>query len=195
MNYELSVQQAETHMSDGFGKSKSADAKTLIKTWIKVRRDREIPEFDAIEEFKWSFEGEDNLRKYTEKLAEMLNENGGMFIEDALKLKEKDIFSMLNENIHPQDMFAIPALRAVKKAIVNYFENTKQKERLRKATETVICHCRHVTDLDIQEAIEKGHNTLESLSAVTGAGTGCNSCIGRVVEILNRKKTAFGGIK
>lgn len=195
MTYELTLQQSEIHQADGFGKSKSTDGKTIIKTWIKVRRDREIPEFDAMEEFKWSFEGEDDLRKYTEKLAEMLNENGGMFIEDALKLKEKDILSMLNEKIHPKDSFPIPALRAMKKAIVNYFEKTSQKERLRKATETVICHCRHVTDLDIQEAIEKGHNTLEALSGVTGAGTGCNTCIGKVVEILNRRKTAFGGIK
>ena len=106
-----------------------------------------------------------------------------------------DIFSMLNEKIHPQDIFPIPALRAMKKAIVNYFENTKQKERLRKATETVICHCRHVTDLDLQEAIEKGNITLESLGAATGAGTGCGSCIGRVTEILNRRTTAIGGIK
>jgi len=195
MTHELTLQQAEIYQADGFGKSKATDEKTLIKTWIKVRRDREIPEFDVITEFKWSFEGEDSLRKYTEKLADILNENGGMFVEDALKLKEKDIFSMLNENIHPKDAFPIPALRAMKKAIVNYFENTKQKERLLKATETIICHCRHVTDLDIQEAIEKGYDTLEALSAATGAGTGCNSCIGRVAEILTRRKTAFGGIK
>ncbi len=186
MTYELTLQQAETHTSDGFGKSKTTDAKTLIKTWVKVRRDREIPEFDAIEKFNWCFEGEDTSRKYTEKLAEMLNENGGMFIEDALKLKEKDICA---------DVFPIPALRAMKKAIVNYFEKTGQIERLRKATETVICHCRHVTDLDIQEAIEKGNNTLESLGAVTGAGTGCNTCITRVMEIVTRRKTALGGIK
>lgn len=187
MTYEISLEQEIIHQADYFGKSKSSDAKTVIKTWIKVRRDREIPEFDAIEEFKWSFEGEDSLRKYTEKLADILNENGGMFIEDALKLKEKDIFSMLEESIHPKDTFPIPALRAMKKAIVNYFEKTKQTERLRKATETIICHCRHVTDLDIREAMQKGHTTLEALGAVTGAGTGCGSCIGRI--------TAMGGIK
>lgn len=194
MIYELTQQEAENHQSDGFGKSKTADGKTLIKTWVKIRRDREIPEFDAIEEFKWCIEGEDNFRKYNEKLAEMLNENGGMFVEDALKLKEKDIFSMLNEDIKPQDSFVIPALRAMKKAIVNYFEKTSQKERLRKATETVICHCRHVTDLEIQEAMEKGHNTLEALSGATGAGTGCNTCINKVAEILSRRKTAMGAL-
>lgn len=195
MPYELTLQQAENYMPDGFGKSRSSDDKTLIKTWIKVRRDREIPEFDCIEEFKWSFEGEDNLRKHNEKLAEMLNENGGMFIEDALKLKEKDVSSMLNETLKPEETFTLPSLRAMKKAIVNYFEKTNQKERLRKATETVICHCRHVTDLDIQEAIERGNDTLESLSSATGAGTGCNTCISKVAEILSRRKTAFGGIK
>ena len=195
MSYELTLQQAENYQADGFGESKSPDQKLLIKTWIKVRRDREIPEFDAIEEFKWSFEGEDVLRNYTEKLAEMLNENGGMFIEDALKLKEKDISSMLKEEVQPKDVFPIPALAAMRRAIIDYFEKTKQLERLRKATETVVCHCRQVTDLDIQDAIKKGHRTLEALSAATGAGTGCESCVNRVLEILERKKTAFGEIK
>ncbi len=193
MKYELDKQQAENYQSDGFGKSKSADSKALIKVWIKVRRDSQIPEFDAITDCKWSFEGENYLRKYTEKLMEMVNENGGMFIEDALKLQEKDILSMHNETVHPQDNFPIPALRALKKAIVNYFENTRQDERLCKATETVICHCRHVTDADIQDAMEKGRKTLEEISMATGAGTGCNTCIGKVVEILSgHKKTALG---
>ncbi|MBI5754224.1 (2Fe-2S)-binding protein [Candidatus Peregrinibacteria bacterium] len=217
MNYELTLQQAENHQadahparhggrllqstsrlsetlaSDGFGKSKSADDKTLLKIWIKVRKDSQIPEFDTITECKWSFEGEDNLRKYTERLVELVNENGGIFVEDALKLQERDIFSMVDEKIHPSEAFVIPALRALKKAIVNYFENTKQDERMRKATETIICHCRHVTDADIQESIEKGCKTLEEISMATGAGTGCNSCIGRVTEILSgRKKTALG---
>lgn len=193
MKYELTQQEAANHQADGFGKSKSSDLKTLIKVWIKVRKDSQIPEFDSIIECKWSCEGEDNLRRYTEKLVDMLNENGGMFIEDALKIKEKDIYSMLNENIHPNDHFPIPALRAMKKAIVNYFELTGQKERLRKATETVICHCRHVTDADILEAIEKGRKTLDEISMATGAGTGCNTCIGKVAEILaGHRKTALG---
>lgn len=193
MTHELTQQQAENYQLDGFGKSKSADGKTLIKIFIKVRRDSQIPEFDSITECKWTFEGEDNLRKYTEKLIEVINENSGMFVEDALKLKEKDIFSMLNEKVNPQDSFVIPALRALKKAIVNYFEKTNQTERLRKATETVICHCRHVTDADIQDAMEKGRKTLEEVSMATGVGTGCNTCIGKVTEILSgRKRTALG---
>lgn len=194
MKYELTQQEAENHQADGFGKSKSADLKTLVKIWIKVRKDSQIPEFDSIIECKWSYEGEDNLRRYTEKLVDMLNENGGMFIEDALKLKEKEIFSMFGENMHAENCLPIPALRAMKKAIVNYFELTGQTEHLRKATETVVCHCRHVTDADIQEAIEKGRKTLDEISMATGAGTGCNTCIGKVAEILaGRRKTALGG--
>lgn len=188
MNHELTLQQAESYEaseSGGFGKSKAADGTHFIRVWIKVRRDSQIPEFDCVTEFKWVADNSEDHRKYNEKIADLVNENGGMFVEDALKLNEKDIFSLLGEYLHPKDIFPIPSLHALKKAIVNYFEKTKQEERLRRSTQTVICNCRHVTDMDIAEVTSRGKKTFEEVSMATGAGTGCGSCI-------NKLKTALG---
>ncbi len=194
--YKLTQQQAEICLCDGFGKTKSPDGASIMKVFISVRRDREIPQFDAISDFKYWCEGFEEFEKYTLKLAEILTEYNGMFIEDALKLEEKDLFSLMGENINPDERFVIPALRATKKAIIDYFNKTGQENRACKASEKVICNCRHVTDLEIKEAVEKGKSTFEEVSKYTGAGTGCNTCINKTKELVEQyRKTAIGEIK
>lgn len=182
-NYKLSDLQAENNTADGFGKNRTADASGLIQIWINVRKDSQIPAFDAISETQYHIQGLEDQEADIEALMEMLNEYGGMFIDDALKLNERDVKSVL-------------ALKALKKAIIDYFRNTSQEERLRKATENIICSCRHVTDHDILEAMEKGHKTVEALQMVTGAGSGCSSCQNKVKAIISQPiKTDFGSIK
>ncbi len=182
--FKLSKEAAETYSAEGSGKSKSADGESLIRFWIEVQKDRQIPEFDTLKELRFYVEGFEDQEKYIATLVRMVTEFGGMFIEDILKLSEKDIFSAAGEMIHPKDLFTIPPLHALKKAICNYFENTNQNERLRRATEKVICRCRYVTDRDIKDIVAKGKTTFEEVRKFTGAGSGCGSCINKVKEIL-----------
>lgn len=184
--YRLTAEQAETYEAEGFGKTKSSDGEQIIKFWINVQKDSQIPEFDTLKELKWFSNGFEDQKKYTEAIIQMATEHGGMFISDALKLEDKDIFSMVGEDIHPKDRFAVHALRALKKAICNYFENTEQHERLRKATQKIICRCRYVMDHDIEEAIARGKRTFEEVSKFTGAGTGCGSCINLLKTYLGK---------
>lgn len=191
----LNSEEAINYKSDGFGQTKSPDGKEIIKVWIKIRKDSQIPEFDAITELRYFTEGFENFADLHTKLAEMTNDMGGMFIEDILKLKDRDVFSFSGEQIHPKDIQPVPLLKALKKSIVDYFKKTNQEARMLKATESVICSCRHVTNHDLEEAMQNGHNTVEALKMATGAGTGCSSCSTRLQGIIDKFKnirTAWG---
>ncbi len=200
----LSKEAAENYEADGFGKTKSAEGNLLIKVWIDVRQDKQIPEFDAIDNLHWYFEllsneslseeelqeEADKYQKYTVIVFKMALEYGGMFIEDILKLSDRDIFSLSEATLHPQDYFPIPALRALKKAIYNYLENTGQDIRLKKATQKLICNCRHVTDYDIKDAVKKGRRTFFEIQKFTGAGTGCTSCLKKAKAVFEQAISA-----
>jgi bacterioferritin-associated ferredoxin len=183
-NNLLSKSQSEVFEADGHGKTKSPDGENLMKIWVNIRKDSEIPEFDAVKEVFWYAEGFSEQDKYTKIILNLVSEYGGMFVSDAIKLEEKDIFSMAGEEIHPQDRFPIAALRALKKALCDYFHKSGQKDRYLRATQKVVCTCRHVTDHEINEAISLGKNTLEALQKHTGAGGGCGRCIREVESYL-----------
>lgn len=143
---------------DGVGKIRVEGV--LIVSKIKVRKDSQIPSFDAIVDV--DFEGDDCVGA-----KDTLLSFGGMFLDDVLKLKDDS-----------------PGIKAVKKAIFDYFETSGQIERKRTAMRLVICRCKLVSNQDIEKCVAKGMKTFEEVSAHTFAGTGCGSCIGQVEQII-----------
>ena len=111
---------------DGFGKTKSKNVENLIEISVKIRKDKQIPDFDMIEEIACKTTGFEDLKKFNDKIIEIAQENGGIFVSDAFKLKDKDIIAMVDPSIHPKDYFAIPALKALKKALVDYLKRSGQ---------------------------------------------------------------------
>lgn len=51
----------------------------------------------------------------------------------------------------------------------------------------LVCTCMMVMYSDILNAIEQGNTTYASLQDCLGVGTGCNSCVDEVHEILQQK--------
>ncbi len=49
-----------------------------------------------------------------------------------------------------------------------------------------LCNCNRVSEATVEEAIGAGSDTVEKLRASTRAGTGCGSCVSRLVEALER---------
>ncbi|MBT7736748.1 hypothetical protein HN709_03590 [Candidatus Peregrinibacteria bacterium] len=194
-NYLLTKDQCEDYKADGFGKSKNNDGSGCIKMFIHIRKDSMIPSFDALTDLKYLSKNMEDQVALTASLIEMVTDGGGMFIEDILKLQERDIYSMAGESLELGEVRPVVALHALKKAICNYFKETDQDERYRKATETVICSCRHVTDSDIEDLIQNGKTSYDEISSITGAGTGCGSCKNNVKEFIEKKvKTGLGNI-
>lgn len=55
-----------------------------------------------------------------------------------------------------------------------------------------ICLCRGVSDKEIQEAIEKGHNTLKLLAKNLNVATQCGTCKRDIIEICQRERQEPG---
>ncbi len=49
-----------------------------------------------------------------------------------------------------------------------------------------VCICHAVTEQQVAAAIDAGAGTEHEVGAVTGAGTGCGGCVGRICERLAR---------
>ncbi|MFU8789165.1 MAG: (2Fe-2S)-binding protein [Methylobacter sp.] len=52
-----------------------------------------------------------------------------------------------------------------------------------------ICLCFDVTKSEIKQAIRDGYDSLEGLAEHIQVGSHCGGCIGRIEEILEKKKT------
>ena len=51
-----------------------------------------------------------------------------------------------------------------------------------------ICLCFDVSKAELKKAIRDGHDSIEKLSEHIQIGSHCGGCIGRVEEILEKKK-------
>ena len=58
---------------------------------------------------------------------------------------------------------------------------------LEKKPDYLVCTCMCVMYSDILQAIESGQDTYEKLSDSLGVGTGCNSCVCEVKQILKEE--------
>ncbi len=53
----------------------------------------------------------------------------------------------------------------------------------------IICHCMNVSEHEIVDAIKnKEAQTVQDIMDITGAGTGCGSCIDELENILKRER-------
>jgi len=52
-----------------------------------------------------------------------------------------------------------------------------------------ICLCFDVSKAEIKKSIRDGYDSIEKLSEHIQVGSHCGGCIGRVEEILEKKKT------
>lgn len=58
------------------------------------------------------------------------------------------------------------------------------KSPLEQKPDYLVCTCMGVMASEIRDAIEQGNTTFEELSEVLMVGTGCNSCVPEVCDIL-----------
>lgn len=55
--------------------------------------------------------------------------------------------------------------------------------------ENIICNCMDVTEHEIVYTIKNNEEVnLQDIMDITGAGTGCGSCIGEIEDILKREQ-------
>jgi len=83
-------EEEKTFEADGVGQVGSPACGDMMKLWIKVDKKTQ-----KIIDCRWRTYGCGSAIASTSALAEMITENGGMSIEDALKIKPQDIMARL----------------------------------------------------------------------------------------------------
>ncbi len=172
--------------ADGKGIVGSPQCGDMMEMWIKVKDDR-------IVDCKWRTYGCASAIASTSILSLMLTEDGGMRIDDALKIKPQDIVKRLLDLPARKFHCSVLGDKALRAAINDYFRRTGQYGRIVADGAKVIDKVLKITDKDIEEAVLSGALTLEDVQKRTKVGTHDRSCIPEVEQLIEfYRKKYFG---
>ncbi|MBU1446151.1 iron-sulfur cluster assembly scaffold protein [Patescibacteria group bacterium] len=182
----LLMEDPETFNADGVGYVGSPACGDMMKIWIKVDKNS-----DKIVDLKWKTFGCASAIASTSVLSVMVLENGGMKIEDALKITPQDITARLaglpDRKIH----CSVLGDKALQAAVNDYFSKSGQRDRITKEEVSVVCDCLGVTNREIEEAVLEGAHDYNAVQGKTKCGTGCGSCKGRIEDLIKRYKSQY----
>lgn len=111
--------------ADGVGEVGSPVCGDVMKLWIKIKDDKII-------DCKWQTFGCASAIASASMMSEIVKENGGMKVEDALKLTAQDIVKRLEGLPARKIHCSVLGHKALKSALNDYFCKTNQKERMMK---------------------------------------------------------------
>jgi nitrogen fixation NifU-like protein len=162
-----------------------------MKIWVRVEKDAQGVE--RITELKWKTFGCASAIASTSMLSVMVTENGGLSIEDALKLRPQNIMERLgglpNRKVH----CSVLGDKALRSAVNSYFHKTGQHDRVMVEQGRIIDKVLKITDHDIEEAVLDGADTLERVQQKTKVGTGDPACIPEVEQLIRFYKEKYFG--
>jgi len=169
--------------ADGIGEVGSPACGDVMKMWIKVDRKK-----DRITDLKWKTFGCASAIGSTSMLSEMILENGGMKIEDALKITPADILKRLGGLPKNKIHCSVLGDKVLQAAINNYFRNSKQTGRIAGGTKPkIICECLGVSERELDLALAASDQTFEDFQRRTKAGSGCRKCVEKIQEMITEK--------
>jgi nitrogen fixation protein NifU and related proteins len=180
------MEDSETFNADGVGYVGSPACGDMMKIWIKVDKDS-----DKIIDLKWKTFGCASAIASTSVLSVMVLENGGMKIEDAIKITPKEITTRLSGLPDRKIHCSVLGDQALQAAVNNYFSKSGQADRIVKEDVHVVCDCLGVTNHEISEAVLEGAKNYHEVQGKTKCGTGCGSCKGRVEGLIEQYKAQY----
>jgi NifU-like protein involved in Fe-S cluster formation/bacterioferritin-associated ferredoxin len=165
-------------IANGVGQVGSPACGDMMKIWVKVDSSEKIVNC------KWQTFGCASAIGSTSMLSVMVTENGGMKVEDALKLTPQDIVKRL-EGL-PSRKFHCSVLgdKALRDAINDYFRQSGQNSRVIVDGAKIIDKILKITDKDIEEAVLEGARNLEEVQKKTKVGIQDKSCIPEVEQLI-----------
>lgn len=184
-------EEIDNYKADGIGMVGSPACGDMMKMWIKVDREQ-----DKIIDCKWQTFGCGSAIASTSMLSVMITENGGMKIDDALKLRPQDIVKRLIDLPPRKFHCSVLGDKALRAAINDYFRNTGQEKRIVVEGAKIIDKMLKITDKDIEEAVLEGAVTFEDVQKKTKVGIQDKSCIPEVEQLIRfYREKYFGGQK
>jgi len=171
--------EEEKFKFNGMGRVGSPACGDEMVLWILVEKESE-----KIIDCRWRTFGCGSAIASTSVLSEMIIENGGMLIEEALKIKPQDILERLGGLPVRKVHCSVLGDKALQGAINDYFRHTGQHSRIVTAGKKIIDKVLNITDNDIEEAVLEGARTLEDLQKKLKVGVGDPEAIPQIEELL-----------
>jgi len=150
--------EEETFKFNGMGRAGSPACGDEMVIWIQVDKKTE-----KIKDVRWRTFGCGSAIASTSVLSEMLIRDGGLKIDDALKIKPQDIIETLGGLPDRKVHCSVLGDKAFQAAANDYFRNTGQHNRIVVSGAKVIDKKLNITDKDIEEAVLEGVSNLEEL--------------------------------
>src|SRR3989339_1201535 len=177
--------QEEGYQADGVGRVGSPACGDEMVIWIKIKDNPSMDSGQAkIIDCKWQTFGCGSAIASTSILSEMVLENGGMTIEQALKIRPQDILERLGGLPARKIHCSVLGDQALRAAINDWFRKTDQHQRIITEGARVIDKTLNITDKDIEEAVLEGAKTLEEVQAKLKVGAGDPEAIPAIEELI-----------
>ena len=175
----LKVSEKE-YNADGVGENGSPVCGDMMRIYIKVKDNK-------IYDLKWKTFGCASAIGSTSMLSVMVTENGGMDLEEAMKIKPDDIIKELG-GLPPNKIHcSVLGDRALRVAIKDYYRNSGQADKINVDKESrVVCHCLNVTEDEIKMEVLEGVKDFDTLQKRTKVSTACGKCEPEVRELLDK---------
>lgn len=182
MNPRNLWKEGENFSPDGIGEVGSLACGDQMRVGIKVENGK-------ISDLRWLTYGCASAIASTSMMSEMAV---GMSLEEAYHLTPDMITSALGGL--PEHKFHCSVLgdKALRAAIDDYLEKNNMPNPYRNSTAKILCECKGVTDVQIEELVKSGRClTFDALSAETGCSTACGKCRNRIIEALEEYKHIY----
>jgi len=170
----------EEYNADGVGENGSPVCGDLMKIYIKVKDNK-------IYDMRWKTFGCASAIGSTSMLSVMVTENGGMELEEAMKIKPDDIIKKLG-GLPPNKIHcSVLGDKALRAAIKDYYRNSDQTDKINTEKESrIVCHCLNVTEDEIKMEVLEGVKDFDTLQKRTKVSTACGKCEPEVRELLDK---------
>lgn len=172
--------------ANGMGQVGSPACGDMMEIWLEVKDER-------IVDCRWRTFGCASAISSTSMMSVMLKENGGMKLEDALKLKPQQIVERLDGLPNRKFHCSVLGDKALRAAINDYYKRTGQNDKIIVEGARVIDKILKITDKDIEEAVLEGADTFEKVQKKTKVGVQDKSCIPEVEQLIKFYKEKYFG--
>ncbi len=183
MNPRNLWQENEDFEPDGVGEVGSLACGDQMRVGIKVKDGK-------VSDIRWLTYGCASAIASTSMMSELVK---GMTLKEAYGITPNMITDALGGL--PEHKFHCSVLgdKALRAAIDDYLEKNNMDNPYKKSMAKIICECKGVTDQAIEELVKTDQvKTLDDLKRLTGAGTGCGKCQGKLTGLIEEYLHIYG---
>ncbi|MBI5732170.1 MAG: iron-sulfur cluster assembly scaffold protein [Candidatus Magasanikbacteria bacterium] len=180
--------EEEKFEANGVGRVGSPACGDEMVMWIKVD-----PREDKIKDCRWRTFGCGSAIASTSVLSEMVMENNGMKLDEALKIKPQDILERLGGLPERKIHCSVLGDKALRAAINDYFHKSGQHERVAIEGGRLVDPILKITDYDIEQAVLDGAVTLEDVQKRLKVGVGSPEAIPEIEELIRFYREKYFG--